>query len=274
MIRSVRPTACGSALNRSRQKRIGEEHARLVPDGAFLVQEQTALRRTHAHQTEERRRGDDAADDGRDAANLHGPAREVVERLLFEGADVLEAVGVVRRGAEYAASRLDLRVEVRHEQHALGFGCVQRMEEDRVDASQDRGMAAKADGEGQDGGQRESAVFPECTESQSQLPPPAFERQEIEQRERAAGGRVPVLGRQIVRERRPGRHLGDRGVPRILFARAALDERRVPCLELGGELLDDVLVSPVRHVGPREMATNVGGEITHIRVRRRAAPRP
>ncbi len=151
---------------------------------------------------------------------------------------------------------------------------MQRIEQDGIDAGEDRGVSAEADGECEDGGQREAAVLPERSQAQPELPQPAFRSEQIEQTRAFGWPARAGARRQVVREGRPRRHLCERGIPCVLFAGAVLDERHVTRLERRGEFVYDLVVPLVGHICPGEMASDMCGEVTHTRVRRRAGPRP
>ena len=139
------------------------------------------MRWIDAQEAEERWRGHHPTHTSRDAPSLDRGTVIVVERLLLEGRDVTEPVVVVRCRAQRASSSLDERVLIGHEEHAVGFGNSQRMEQHRVDAGHNRGVPSKADGERDNGGDGEPAILAENPETKCELPQPAFRRERLAQ---------------------------------------------------------------------------------------------
>ncbi len=138
---------------------VGEDDAGVVARLALVVGENPPVRRIDAQQTEERWRGHHAAHARRHAASLNCRSRKVVQRLLLEDRDVPEPVAVVGCRAARAASSLDERILIGHQEHAVRFGHPQRVEQHGVDGGHNRGMPAQADGQRDNRGGREPAIL-------------------------------------------------------------------------------------------------------------------
>lgn len=71
----------------------------------------------------------------------------------------------------------------------------------------------------------------------------------------------------------PGRNFADDGIPHVVVARTALEMCGGACFELGGELVDDRVVALGGQRRRWKVATDLSGEVTHIRALPRVEPR-
>ena len=88
------------------------------------------------------------------------------DRDIFKNGIVAFPIDVVRIGDGNLGQ---VRVCLRQDHDPIAVGIWERLEEDRVDDTEDRGVRANAEREGEDGDESEARRFPQLTQSEAQV---------------------------------------------------------------------------------------------------------
>jgi hypothetical protein len=146
-------------------RRVGQDRFAGLACLPLLLGEETSADRLRLQQAQQRGRAQHRDDPLRLAVAAERHAARVVERLLLEHGRVAQAIVVVRH-ARRAAGDPGRRVGVEHVDELPGLRNRQRLEQDRIDDREDRGVGAYAEREREDRRGGEAAVLPQQAEAE------------------------------------------------------------------------------------------------------------
>jgi hypothetical protein len=265
---------------------VTEHDLLLVANLPLGVGEGAPQRRGHAQHAEQRRRDPHAADFLGDAVDGQRVVPEREQALLLERRQGAEPVEVRGHVVRQDVVRRDGGIHVAHPDDAVGLGHRQRPQQDGVDDGEDGGVRAETEAEGEDDGGGEPGLPDELAEARADVAGQAGGRARTEPCQHAAhralGQRSPRrvgeaedggLGvDQFLAERGPVRDLPLQVPPRLVVGPPGGAKLVVDLLELGGPLVDDLVLAPRRQPEPGDLAADERPEITHIRAPRPAGP--
>jgi hypothetical protein len=264
---------------------VAQDDLLVVAHFAFGVGEGTAEDRRRAQDAEQRRRRAHAAQLLRHAVDAHRIEPIGEQALFFQRGQRLAPIEVGRHVVRQDVVGGDGRVDVAQADQPIGFGHGQRPEQHGVDHREDGDIGAETDGQRHNDGGAEAGLVQQQPRGVAQVADGAG-RQRLAQHpdsrwQRWSRGRAAARGRQaeqqwfaveqLVGQRPAGVHLPLDLVPRVGVAAAVGAQRIVEVFELGGPLVDDLLLAVRRQRQRLHLVPHQCGEITHSRARPPAA---